>query len=112
MTYYLAELYSPKSTWLSLNKAERGQFFEKVGADMAPLLAMGIEPIAAGQTESNVEYPASQQFFAVWRAPDREAMDALLSAITATGWHDYFETVNATGIGGDLVSHLSQLAAA
>ena len=43
---------------------------------------------------------------------DQAAMNALLSAIAATGWHDYFDTINAAGVGGDLNQHLGQLAAA
>lgn len=112
MPHYLAELYSPKPSWLALDQAGRMRFFERVGAGMGPLLALGIEPLASGQTESTALHSASQQFFALWRAPDQAAMNTLLSAIAATGWHDYFETINATGLGGDLDQHLAQLAAA
>lgn len=112
MTYYLAELYSPKPAWLALDTAGRSQFFELVGAGMASLIALGIEPLASGKTECTAIYSASQQFFALWRAPDQAAMNALLSAIAATGWHDYFDTINAAGVGGDLNQHLGQLAAA
>ncbi|MCJ8150285.1 DUF6616 family protein [Shinella sedimenti] len=112
MTYYLAELYSPRPAWLALDQASRGEFFETVGAGMAPLIARGIEPLASGEVESTALHSASQQFFALWRAPDQASMDALLSAIADTGWHEYFETINATGVGGDLNRHLGQLAAA
>jgi len=38
-------------------------------------------------------------------------MSALVSGIAASGWHDYFQTINATGPGIDLNGHLTQLAA-
>ncbi len=38
------------------------------------------------------------------------ALDMLIAGITATGWHDYFDTVNAAGAGTDLGGHLAQLA--
>lgn len=112
MTYYLAELYSPKAAWLALDQAGRRRFFETIGTGMGPLLEMGIEPLASGETESTALYSSSQQFFALWRAPDQVAMNTLLSAIASTGWHDYFETINATGVGVNLPQHLTQLAAA
>jgi hypothetical protein len=34
----------------------------------------------------------------------------LIAGITATGWHDYFDTINAAGAGTDLPGHLAQLA--
>jgi hypothetical protein len=45
----------------------------------------------------------------VWRCPDDAALDALVSGIAQSGWHDYFETVNAGGEATDLVGHLAQL---
>ncbi|UYO46911.1 hypothetical protein KQX63_12395 [Rhodopseudomonas palustris] len=47
--------------------------------------------------------------FAVWRAPDRESLDALVASISASGWHSYFETVNAVVAVLDLTAHLGQL---
>jgi hypothetical protein len=35
----------------------------------------------------------------------------LLEAIAATGWHDYFDTINAAGEATDMNTHLAQLAA-
>ncbi len=111
MPHYLAELYSPKPTWLALDPTARHQFFEKVGAGMAALSSRGIQAIALGEADRGKLYAAPQQFFALWRFPDEAALDALLAAIASTGWHDYFDTVNAAGAGTDLPGHLVQLAA-
>lgn len=78
---------------------------------MAALSAIGVEAVALGEADPQTLHAPSQRFSAIWRAPDAAAMDALISGIAATGWHDYFKTVNATGTGLDLGSHLGQLAA-
>ena len=93
MTYYLAELYSPK-----------------VGAGMGSLAALGIEALALGPVDATKSFAPSQSFFAIWRFPDEAALDMLIAGITATGWHDYFDTINAAGAGTDLPGHLAQLA--
>jgi hypothetical protein len=110
MTHYLTELYTPKPAWLALGQSERQQFFVAIGAGMQALGAMGIESIALGATDATI-HPAPQQFFALWQLPDAAAQAALLSGIAATGWHDYFDTVNAAGAGVDFPTHLAQLAA-
>lgn len=111
MSHYLAELYTPKPAWLALDPIDRNRFFEAVSAGMAELSALGVEAIALGETDATKLHPAPQRFFAIWRFPDEAALDALLSGIAASGWHDYFETINAAGLGTDLPGHLAQLVA-
>lgn len=111
MTQTLIELYEPKPGWLSLPAEERQAFFARIGAGMGDILALGIEPLAFGEVAPDIRHGASQRFFAVWRAPDRPALNALVAGIAASGWHDYFETINAAGQSVDLIIHLGQLAA-
>lgn len=111
MAHCLIELYSPKPAWLTLDRAARTRFFAAVETGMADLSGLGIEPIAFGETEAGTRHAAAQLFFAIWRAPDSHAMSALIAGIAASGWHDYFETINATGAAVDLATHVTQLAA-
>ncbi|MDP8251096.1 DUF6616 family protein [Pseudochrobactrum saccharolyticum] len=111
MTHYLAELYSPKAAWLALSPEQRQDFFASIGAGMSNMSEFGIEPLAFGQTDSSQLHPAQQQFFAIWKFSDKAAVTALLEAIAATGWHDYFDTINAAGEATDMNTHLAQLAA-
>ncbi|RBO93075.1 DUF6616 family protein [Pseudochrobactrum asaccharolyticum] len=111
MTHYLAELYSPKATWIALSKEEKQAFFATIGAGMSSLSEFGIEPLAFGQTDPSQLHPAQQQFFAIWKFNDNAAVTILLEAIAATGWHDYFDTTNAAGEATDMGTHLAQLAA-
>ena len=111
MAHYLAELYSPKPAWLALDQAGRHRFFEAIGSGMGALSALGVEALALGEADAATLHAPTQKFFAIWRAPDAAAMNALVSGIAASGWHDYFETINAAGPGVDLNGHLAQLAA-
>lgn len=110
MAEYLAELYSPKPDWLALEPQERMAFFEEVGRGMAALTALNVEPLALGEVDAQLAHAPSQRFFALWKCPDRAALEALVAGIAASGWHEYFETVNAAGTGTDLNGHLAQLA--
>lgn len=78
---------------------------------MGALSALGVDAVARGETDAATLNPPSQRFFAIWRAPDAGAMNALVSGIAASGWHDYFDRINATGSGVDLNRHLALLAA-
>ena len=109
--HYLLELYSPKPAWLALDGAARQAYFDRIGAGMAALSGLGAEALAMGAVAGGKLHGAPQQCYAVWRFPDEAALDALLAGIAATGWHDYFETINAAGLGVDFPGHLAQLAA-
>ena len=109
--HYLLELYSPKPAWLALDGAARQAYFDRVGAGMAALSGMGAEALAMGAIDGGKLHAAAQQVYAVWRVPDEAALDALLTGIAATGWHDYFDTINAAGTAVDFPGHLAQLAA-
>ena len=108
--HYLLELYSPKPAWLALDAAARQAYFATVGAGMAVLSGSGAEALAMGAVAGGKLHGAPQQCYAVWRFPDEAALDALLAGIAATGWHDYFETINADGPAVDSPTHLGQLA--
>ena len=95
--HYLLELYSPKPAWLALDGTARQSYFATVGAGMAALSGSGAEALAMGAVDGGKLHAAAQQFYAVWRFPDEAALDALLAGIAATGWHDYFDTLNAAG---------------
>lgn len=110
MTHYLAELYSPKPAWIALSAEQKQEFFARIGSGLSDLNALGIEAVAFGQTDVSQPHPAQQQFFAIWKFADAAAVAALLAGITSTGWHDYFDTINAAGQATDLPTHLSQLA--
>ncbi|MGU3576774.1 DUF6616 family protein [Brucellaceae bacterium C25G] len=109
MPHYLAELYSPKQAWLDLSFDERQVFLNKVGSAMPALTGLGIEAIALGKIDQSQLNADSHHFYAIWRCADDQTLNALINGITQSGWHDYFETINAGGAGGDFANHLVQL---
>ena len=109
MSFFLSELYSPKPSWLALSEDQRRQFFADVGAALSSLFELGVEVIAMGETDFKKTHAAPHTFFALWKFPDEAALDALLDGITASSWHDYFDTLNAAGVGNDFSTHLTQL---
>ncbi len=112
MSFTLIELYSPREAWLSLDAKGRNEVFARIGEGMEEVLALGVEPVAFGTVDNAVPHAPDALFFGAWQVPDRAALDALVDGIAATGWHDYFRTVNAGGETVDLMAHLGQLAAA
>lgn len=109
MSHYLIELYTPKPAWSALGPKARAAFFVKIAGGFEPLSQLGIEAIALGDCDPALLHASGHAFFGLWRAPDEAALTALVDGIAASGWHDYFETVNAGGRGGDLADHLRQL---
>lgn len=109
MAHYLAELYTPKQRWLDLSENERQQFFAGIGSAMPVLSALGIEALALGKVDRSKPHTSRHTFFALWRCPDDAALEALVAGIAQSGWHDYFDTINAGGEGTDLMGHLAQL---
>ena len=109
MAHYLTELYTAKPEWLALSPQERQHFFSTIGAAMPTLSALGVEPLAMGKVDHTKLHAAAHVFFAVWRCPDHGALEALVAGIAQSGWHEYFDTINAGGEGTDLLGHLAQL---
>ncbi|MGL4859244.1 MAG: DUF6616 family protein [Enterobacteriaceae bacterium] len=111
MAYYLTELYTVKPAWESLPSEQRQEYLQQIGAGLTQLLATGIEVLSMGEVERDHIYSASQQFYAIWRLPDKASIDTLLAAIDASGWHRYFTTINAAGSQQSIEGHLQQLVA-
>ena len=109
MSHYLLELYTPKPAWRALDPEDRAAFFDGIAAGFEPLGQLGIEVLGLGECDPQLLHASHHLFFGLWRAPDEAALKALVDGIAASGWHDYFETVNAGGRGVDLAEHLKQL---
>ncbi|MBN9054585.1 MAG: hypothetical protein BGO06_18350 [Shinella sp. 65-6] len=112
MAHYLAELYTPKQAWLDLPEEQRQRFFAGVGSSMPALAALGVEALALGKVDRSRLHSSEHAFFAIWRCLDDAGLEALISGIAQSGWHDYFDTVNAGGEGVDFMGHLAQLSEA
>ena len=111
MSHLLIELYTATPAWKALCAEERNAFFARIGAGMQQLDPARIAPLAMGRVTSEVPHASTEQYYAVWRCASRADADALVAAISATGWHDYFATTNAVGTVDAMAQHLADLAA-
>jgi hypothetical protein len=92
------EFWSPKPSWLAMSTERRQAFMGGMGALTSPVVNTGaIEVLGWGVSDPVVDHPEPHQFFAVWRAPTRKALDELRAAITKGGWYEHFDQVNVTG---------------
>ena len=92
------ELWNPKSSWMSMNTADRQALMGRLGELTAPIVQAGsIEVVGWGKSDPEVDHPEGHRYFSVWRAPTRDALDRLRAAIVRGGWHEHFDQVNVTG---------------
>jgi hypothetical protein len=64
---------------------------------MQELTSTGIELLGFAVTDADAPYGTDYPYMAVWRVPSLELARHFESSVQATGWHDYFEQVNARG---------------
>lgn len=112
MSCYLVELYTPNAAWQALPAAQRQQFLATIGQGLGQLASLGIELLSLAPTDAAIAQASPHQFLGIWRFPDPQARDALLAAIEASGWYQYFAHVNAASGTGAVDAHLAALAAA
>ncbi|MEN5060173.1 DUF6616 family protein [Luteimonas sp. TWI1416] len=112
MAHYLVELYSANAAWRALPTANRERFLAGVHAGMGGLSSLGIEVLALGEADADIDHASGHRYLGVWRFPNTTARDVLLAGIRDSGWYDYFDHVNAACDAGGLADHLAVLATA
>ncbi|WP_021024957.1 DUF6616 family protein [Comamonas sp. B-9] len=112
MSCYLVELYTPNAAWQALPAAQRQQFLATIGQGLGQLSSLGIELLSLAETDAAIAQASPHQYLGIWRFPNPQARDALLAAIEASGWYQYFTHVNAASGTGAVDAHLAALAAA
>lgn len=106
---YLIELYTPTAKWQALSSDEKSSFLSSIANGMQALAEYKMQVISMGKIDSNVSNASEHSFFAIWSFDDQAARDVLIAAISSTGWHDYFQTINAAGHGVQFPEHMQQL---
>lgn len=96
MHLYL-ELWKPRDAWRALSAEERQQFVEGIGPAIAGLLESGIELIGFARSDVDTTHRADYAYLAAWRMPSKDHALALENAVTDSGFHDFFEQINARG---------------
>lgn len=90
MDYTVVEMWTPNAAFLALSTSQREEFFATLGAGMGALAEIGVTSAGWGRTE-RADQSASYQWFAIWTAPTREAVDAFLAGVMESGWYLYFD---------------------
>jgi hypothetical protein len=125
----VAEIAPARLEQLNSGLAETGYLSECLAVDFAALLRAVLPDIAdaedaeiktlqgegiswrmtLGECDPAIPHAGHHTFFGIWRVPDKSALETLVTSIDASGWHDYFQTLNAGGCGVGLREHLKQL---
>jgi len=96
MHLYL-ELWKAKPAWRALAPAQREAFVAGLGPAIEKLLADGIELVGFARTDADTSHRAGYDYVAAWRMPTRELAVSFERTVDGSGFHDYFEQVNARG---------------
>jgi hypothetical protein len=101
--HVLIELWKARAPWLELATARREEYLATVMPAIDQLLSDGVELVAmevAGNGSGNSRgngpghEPHEYDYWAVWRLPSEDQLDAFRLALEKVGWLDFFEQVS------------------
>ena len=95
--YLYVELWKPREAWMALSIQERSSYMSQLGPAMGDLMKAGVELIGWSLNDSETPYGADYRYIAVWKMPSQDAVRQFEQVVEQTGWHRYFEQVNARG---------------
>ena len=95
--YLYVELWKPRAKWVALSERERRQYVAGIGPAIEELLAAGIELVGFAFNDYDTGHRADYTYLAVWKMPSKELAERLEATVDRSGFHDYFEQVNARG---------------
>jgi len=95
--YLYVELWTARPEWLALSEEERRSYIESVGGSIGSLVALGAEPIGTALDDADTPHATGHRFLCAWRMPSREMARKLEEEVEKSGWHRYFDQVNARG---------------
>lgn len=110
--YLYLELWTARPAWLALSTEERTQFMDSIGPAIGQLLDTEIELLGFALADSGALQGTAHTYMAAWRMPTRELAVMLEEAVAGSGWHDYFDQVNARGAVMDTPDALAHMIAA
>ncbi len=97
MSQIFIELWKLKPAWRDLGQDGRAAYVDGLLPAVQAMVEAGVEVVAWGFNEADVDQRADFDVFAVYRTPSKELARQLQSSIRASGWYDYFDQVNAGG---------------
>lgn len=92
------ELWKSKPAWRALDRASREQFVAGLGPAIAELTSAGVELIGFAANDADAPHRADYDWMALWRMPTQDLARVFEDAVESSGFHDWFEQVNARGV--------------
>ena len=97
--YILTEMWSALPSWLALSRADRQAFFdEKIGPYIGTMVAEGAEFLACAVNDNDGDAASAYSYMAVWKLPNKAFADTLQAGSRETGFLDYFDQANFSGV--------------
>ncbi len=91
------ELWKPRETCMALSVQERSNYMNQLGSAIGELAKSGVELIGWSFNDSETPFRADYRYVAVWKIPSQAAVKQFEQVVEQSGWHRYFEQVNARG---------------
>lgn len=98
--YLYVEMWNAKHEWLSLDKAARQSFMNKVNELLGSLIGPDMKLTACALNDGDTTPRADFRYVAVWSMTDKSQVARVADGTARIGWYKYFNQVN---IGGDAV---------
>jgi carbohydrate-binding DOMON domain-containing protein len=97
--YIFIEFWKAKESWLDLPHNQKKEFIDGLIRYVEDSLSQsGIQPLALGECADVENNAAPYQYFAVWEAPTKSALNTLQQAVSESGWYNFFDQINAAGV--------------
>ena len=91
------ELWKARPAWLAMEQEQRTAFVARLEPAMTRLAGDAIQLVGFAVTDADVPNGADYPYMAVWQMATLEDVRVYERGVAASGWHDYFEQVNARG---------------
>lgn len=92
----LAILWQPNAAWCALNEAEQLEFLKGIDGHIAAGRAEGLVVLGWSAVDRSIRKAPAQGFVGVFGVAGPEAVKALEANVAASGWYDYFDSVNVS----------------
>jgi len=97
MEHIFIELWKFNERWTGADLDTRTRYVQELMPSVQAIMDAGVEIIAWGYNDLDVDHRAPYDAFGVYRMPNRALFDEFQQAVSASGWYDYFDHVNAGG---------------
>jgi hypothetical protein len=94
--YLYVELWKARPTWFALPREQRAAYASRIAQGCWRFVDSGIELIGWAPNAAGA-HRADYTWLALWKMPSAEHVQRFEESVERSGWHEYFEQVNAWG---------------